>query len=134
METKNFNTHPVPSSIEPWLSVRNGAEAVNFYKAAFGATETYRMEDPGGGLVVKFSVDGAGFWISAEAGNEDAVIAKDGQVKMIITVTDPDTLFARVLKVGASEVFPVGEAYGWRLGRLVDLFGHHWEIGRPLTK
>jgi PhnB protein len=29
---------------------------------------------------------------------------------------------------------PVKEDYGWRLGRVVDPFGHHWEIGRPLAK
>jgi PhnB protein len=36
-------------SIVPWLSVRNGEQAVRFYKAAFGAAEVYRLEDPGGG-------------------------------------------------------------------------------------
>jgi PhnB protein len=51
---------------------------------------------------------------------------------MILTVPDPDTLFLRALKAGATEVFPVGEEHGWRLGRLVDPFGLHWEIGREL--
>ena len=48
-------------TIAPWLSVRNSAQAVNFYKSAFGATEAYRLEDPGGGVVAKLSVDGAEF-------------------------------------------------------------------------
>lgn len=52
---------------------------------------------------------------------------------MILTVSNPDALFARALKAGASEVFPIGEEHGWRLGRLADPFGHHWEIGRPLV-
>ena len=52
--------------------------------------------------------------------------------RMILTVTDPDFLFSQVLKAGASEIFPVGEEHGWRLGRLVDPYGHHWEIGRPI--
>jgi PhnB protein len=51
---------------------------------------------------------------------------------MILTVPDPDAVFARVLAAGAREVFAVEEAHGWRLGRVVDPFGHHWEIGRPL--
>jgi PhnB protein len=51
---------------------------------------------------------------------------------LILTVADPDAVFARALAAGAAEVFPVGEAHGWRLGRLVDPFGHHWEIRRRL--
>ena len=39
---------------------------------------------------------------------------------------------ARAIKAGAKEVFPVGDEHGWRIGRVVDPFGHHWEIGRPL--
>ena len=49
-------------SIAPWLSVRNSAQAVDFYKSAFGAIEVYRLEDPSGGVVAKLSVDGAEFW------------------------------------------------------------------------
>jgi PhnB protein len=75
-------------------------------------------------------VDGAGFWISSDAESTDS----GGPIRMIITVTDPDSFFAKALKAGASEIFPVGEDFGWRLGRLVDPFGHHWEIGRPLNK
>jgi PhnB protein len=55
-----------------------------------------------------------------------------GSIRMILTVSDPDSLFAQALQAGATEVFPVGEEHGWRLGRLVDPFGLHWEIGRPV--
>lgn len=130
METKKIAS-PIPSSIEPWLSVGDGAKAVTFYKTAFGAAETYRMEAPDGGLVVKFSVDGAGFWISSDASSHDTVFT-EGSVKMVLTTTDPDALFAQALAAGAAEIFPVGEDFGWRLGRLVDPFGYHWEIGRPV--
>lgn len=51
---------------------------------------------------------------------------------MILTVGDPDSFFARVLEEGASEIFPVTEEHGWRIGRLVDPYGHHWEIGREI--
>ena len=54
-------------SIAPWLSVRNGAQAVEFYKSAFGATEVYRLDVPGGGVVARLSVDGAEFWLSDES-------------------------------------------------------------------
>ena len=48
---------PVPTSIAPWLSVRNGARALEFYKSAFGATEVFRMEE-GGSVVARLSVEG----------------------------------------------------------------------------
>lgn len=123
-------------SIAPWLSVRNGAEAVDFYKSAFGAAEVYRLDVPGGGVVARLSVDGAEFWLSGEApehGKSSPESLGGGSVRMILTVADPDAVFAQALRAGASEVFPVGEEHGWRLGRVVDPFGLHWEIGRPLA-
>lgn len=51
-------------SVAPMLSVRNGARAVEFYKSAFGAIEVYRVEDPGGSVVSRLSVDGAEFWLA----------------------------------------------------------------------
>ncbi len=79
---------------------------------------------------------GAEFWISAEApkaGDASAEPLGGGSVRMILTVADPDSVFALALAAGASEVFPVGEGHGWRLGRLVDPFGLHWEIGHQLA-
>jgi len=116
-------------------SVRNGARAVEFYKAAFGAIEVYRVEDPGGSVVSRLSVDGAEFWLSDESpehGNFSPESLGGATTRMILTVPDPDSMFAKALAARAREV-AVEEAYGWRLGRVVDPFGHHWEIGHPLT-
>lgn len=110
--------------------------AVEFYKLAFGAVEVYRVEDPGGSLVSRFSVDGAEFWLSDESpehGNFSPESLGGGTARMILTVPDPDAVFAKSIAAGAREVFPVDEAHGWRLGRVVDPFGHHWEIGRELA-
>jgi PhnB protein len=126
----------LPCSIAPWLSVRKSAEAVEFYKAAFGATEVFRLEDPEGGVVARLSIDGAEFWIgdeSPEHGNFSPQTLGGGSVRMILTVADPDAVFAQALTAGATVVVPVAEEHGWRLGRVVDPFGHHWEIGRPLS-
>ena len=123
----------IQTTIAPWLTVKNGEEASRFYRTAFGAVETYRLETPDG-LIVRLSVKGAEFWVSG--GSEESLNIKElggGLIRMILTVNDPDNLFARALNAGASEVFPVGEDHGWRLGRLVDPFGLHWEIGYPLT-
>ena len=129
------NLASVPTTIAPWLSVRNGARAVDFYKAAFGATEVFRMEE-GGSVVARLSVEGAEFWIgdeSPEHFNFSPQTIGGSSVRIILTVADPDAVFARAVAAGASQVYPVGEEYGWRLGRVVDPFGHHWEIGRPLA-
>jgi PhnB protein len=118
------------------LSVRHGARAVEFYKAAFGAVEVFRVEDPSGAVVSRLSVNGAEFWLSDESpehGNFSPESLGGGTVRMILTVPDPDATFAKAVAAGGRPVVAVGEAYGWRLGRLVDPFGHHWEIGRPLT-
>ena len=122
-------------SIAPMLSVRNGARAVEFYKRAFGAAEVYRVEDPGGSVVSRLSVEGAEFWLADESPEHDNFSPESlggGSVRMILTVPDPDAMVAQALAAGAREVVAVEEAYGWRLGRVVDPFGHHWEIGRPL--
>ena len=53
--------------------------------------------------------------------------------RMVMVVEDPDTVFARAIAAGAGVVWPVADQpYGWRVGRIVDPFGHHWEIGKPL--
>lgn len=124
------------TSIAPWLSVRRSAKAVEFYKSAFGATEAYRIEDPDGNVVARLSIDGAEFWLSDESPEHQNYSPESlngrGTVKMILTVADPDAAFARALAAGATEVVPVTNQHGWRLGRLVDPYGHHWEIGREL--
>ena len=127
----------VVCSVAPMLSVRNGARAVEFYKVAFGAIEVFRMEDPGGSVVSRLSVDGAEFWLADEspehANFSPESLGGRGSVRMILTVPDPDAMFAKALAAGARAVVAVKEDYGWRLGRVVDPFGHHWEIGRPLA-
>lgn len=126
----------IRSSIAPMLSVRGGAAAVEFYKAAFGAVETFRVEDPSGAVVATLAIDGAVFWVSDESpehGNFSPPSLGGGTVRMVLTVADPDAMFERVVAAGATVVTAMANAYGWRLGRLVDPFGHHWEIGRPLA-
>jgi PhnB protein len=123
-------------SLAPLLSVRRGREAVEFYEAAFGALEVYRVEDPSGAVVARLSIEGAEFWLadeSPEHGNYSPETLGGGTVRMVLVVPDPDTAFARAVAAGATQVVPVGDAHGWRLGRVADPFGHHWEIGRPLA-
>jgi len=128
--------HP-KTSIAPMLSVRRGAQAVEFYKAAFGAREAFRMDDPGGSIVARLSVDGAEFWVSDESPehkNFSPETLGGGTTRMVLVVDDPDAAFGRAVSAGATVVHEVSDEYGWRLGRVLDPFGHHWEIGKPLSE
>jgi len=120
-------------NIAPWLSVNNATQALGFYKAAFAATELERHDDADGcAVVAQLSIGGADFWVQDDgASNPESVEGR--WVRMILTVDDPDSVFANALAAGANEVYPIYEEHGWRLGRIVDPYGHHWEIGRRLT-
>jgi PhnB protein len=127
---------PIACSIVPWLSVRNSAQAVEFYKAAFGAVEVYHLDGPDSSVVARLEVNGAEFWVgdeSPEHQNFSPESLGGSSVRIIFTVADPDAMFERAIKAGASQVWPVSEGHGWRVGRVVDPNGHHWEIGRPIT-
>jgi PhnB protein len=126
---------PSACFIAPWLSVRKSARAVEFYKAAFAAEEVFRLEDDDGGVVARLSVGGAEFWLSDESPeykNFSPESLGGGTVRIILTVSDPDAVFAQAVAAGATSVVPVGEQHGWRVGRVVDPYGHHWEIGRQI--
>ena len=127
------------TTLAPMLSVRNGAKAVEFYQTAFGADTLFRLDD-GGAVVAQLSIPGAGqgaeFWVadeSPEHANFSPETLGGGTVRLVLTVEDPDAVFDRAIAAGATMVWPVADQpYQWRVGRLVDPFGHHWEIGKPL--
>ena len=124
------------TTIAPFLSVRNSAKAVEFYKSAFGAIELLRLED-NGSVLANLSVDGAGFWVSDESPdhqNFSPETLNGGTVRMILTTEDPDAAFDRAIAAGATVVCPIYTEHAWRIGRVLDPFGHHWEIGKPLQK
>ena len=116
------------------LSVRSGVRAIEFYKAAFGALEAFRVDDISGSVVARLSVGGAEFWVadeSPEHKNFSPESLGGGSVRMVMVVNDPD---AAAIAAGATVVSPMtDQPYGWRVGRVVDPFGHHWEIGKPLN-
>ena len=125
------------TTIAPMLSVRSGARAIEFYKAAFGAGELFRIDSESGAVVARLSVGAAEFWLADESPehlNFSPESLGGGSVRMVMTVEDPDAAFDRAVAAGATVVWPVSDQYGWRLGRIVDPFGHHWEIGKPLSE
>jgi PhnB protein len=135
MESNTASKGTEACSIAAWLSVRDSSRAVEFYKSAFGAIEVFRLEGSNGDVVARLSIEGAEFWLSEESpehANFSPASLGGSTVRLILTVADPDALFRRALTTGASEVNPISEEHGWRVGRLLDPFGHHWEIGRPV--
>jgi len=126
---------PPKNSVAPWLEVPDGPRALAFYRSAFDAHETYRYDNPEGGFVVRLSTDGAEFWLSYEgpkASAQAATALGGNNLRLILTVPDPDAVFAKAIAAGATQVYAVSEGHGWRIGRLIDPFGLHWEIGKPL--
>jgi PhnB protein len=128
------------TSISPMLSVRHGAKAVEFYQNAFGAEQLFCVGDAEKGVVALLSVNGAEFWVADEAPEflnfSPESIGADFRgtvVRMVMVVEDPDAVFARAVGAGGKVISAVEDKeYGWRVGRLRDPFGHHWEIGKPL--
>jgi PhnB protein len=118
------------------LSVRRGAQALAFYKDAFGASELFRLNSPTGEVVARLSVSRAEFWVADESPehlNFSPEALGGGTVRIVVIVDDPDAAFERAVSAGAKIVTPMKNDYGWRLGRVVDSFGHHREIGKPLA-
>ena len=137
MPDESSNAKTTKTSLAAMLSVRNGAKAVEFYKSAFGASELFRVEDDSGAVVAQLSVGQSDFWIADES-PEDKNFSPEtlggSTARMVMVVEDPDAIFARAVAAGATVVWPVDDQpYGWRVGRVVDPFGHHWEIGKPLS-
>ena len=87
--------------------------------------------------MASMAVDGVCFWLGDESPkhyNYSPEALGGGSVRMVLTVEDPDEVFQRAVSAGATVVWPVADQpYGWRVGRVGDPFGHHWEIGKPLA-
>jgi PhnB protein len=123
------------TGIQPELWIDRAGTAVAFYQAAFGATVLHRVGE-GDDIVAQLAVDGAAFWVSAADHNRKrfSPAAIDGATgRTLLVVDDPDVVFARAVNAGASPLAPVSDEHGWRLGRIIDPFGHEWEIGRPVA-
>jgi PhnB protein len=119
------------TSITATLSVRDWPRAMAFYRDAFGAREIYCA--PGGG-VAQLSVAGAEFWVAEESlehQNFSPESLGGCSVRMLLIVEDPEAVCAQAVAAGATLVVPVAQGHGWRIGRIVDPMGHHWEIARP---
>jgi PhnB protein len=120
----------------PMLTVRGATQAAEFYARAFGAKEVERLTTPTGVVVAQLEIDGATVFVvdeAPEAHNLSPEALGGTSVRISLIVDDPDATAKRAVDAGATELFPVADQpYGMRQGRVVDPFGHHWLIGKPL--
>jgi len=121
------------TSIQPELWVERASQAVQFYQDAFGARVLHRVGE-GDGIVAQLAVGEASFWVAAAGPSRGRFSPKEvggGTSRTLLVVEDPDMVLKRAVAAGAAEKSPVGDEHGWRIGRIVDPFGHEWEIGKP---
>jgi PhnB protein len=113
------------------------AAAVEFYKNAFGAAELARLTSPSGDVVAELAIDGAKFLVadvSPEHANFSPQSLGGSSVRISLIVADPDAVAGRAVAGGANLIFPEADKpWGQRQGRVVDPFGHHWLIEKPLA-
>jgi PhnB protein len=122
------------TSIQPELWVDNPGDAVGFYEAAFGAIVIHRVGD-GDDIVAQLGVGDAAFWVAGTSATMKRLspLALDGATsRTLLVVEDPEGVVRQAVAAGATETSAVQEEHGWRLGRIIDPFGHEWEIGVPL--
>jgi PhnB protein len=122
------------TSIQPELWVEGASAAVAFYQTAFDAVVIHRVGH-GDDIVAQLAVGTAQFWVteansSMQRLSPRAIGGTTGRT--LLVVDDPDAVLDQTVSAGATEIAPVGEEHGWRMGRIVDPFGHEWEIGRSL--
>jgi PhnB protein len=127
---------PIPDgyhTLTTYLVVRGAADALEFYKKAFTATELSRLNTPDGKIAhAEFKIGDSIFMISDEnpqCTDMSPETLGGSPVKLFLYVTDVDTTFANAIKAGAKETMPPGNQFwGDRMGAVTDPFGHLWLI------
>ncbi len=123
--------------VTPHLTCDGAGEAIEFYKAAFGAEEMMRLPGPDGRLLhAAIRINGCMIMLNdlyQEMNGHSPKTLGGTPVTIHLMVDDVDALAARAQKAGAKIVMPVADQFwGDRYGVLEDPFGHHWSIATPV--
>ena len=122
--------------VVPYLTVHDGAAALDWYTDAFGATEVMRVEADGILGHAEFTIDGTSFYLSDEHPQYGVLSPRSlggTSVAMHVTVGDVDAVFARAVDAGATSLAePADQSHGARHGTLVDPFGHRWMLSQTI--
>ena len=118
-------------SLTPYLAVDNAKEAIDFYKRAFDAKETVRMDGPDGKIShAELKIGDSILMVSDGMPNARTPRTLGGTpVNIFLYVEDVDTVFNRARSAGAKVDTPVDDMFwGDRYGKLTDPFGHSWSV------
>ena len=127
---------PIPEgyhSVTPYLIIKGAADAIEFYKKAFGATELFRFPAPDGKIGhAEIKIGDSPIMLAdefAEMGYKGPQALGGSPVSLMIYLEDVDAVFDRAVEAGASVKEAVQDKfYGDRTGTLTDPFGHVWHI------
>jgi PhnB protein len=128
---------PIPEgmrSVTPHLVCAGAAEAIEFYKNAFGAVEQARLPGPQGKIMhAMIRIGDSAVMLVDEMPEWGALgpkALKGSSVTLHLYVDDADAFVAHAVKAGAKVTMPVADMFwGDRYGKLEDPFGHHWSVG-----
>jgi PhnB protein len=127
---------PIPdgyTAVTPYITVKGAAAAIDFYKKAFGAEETYRLDAPDGKVMhAEIRIDGAPVMLHDEMPQWEALSPPSiggSPCSLMLYVKDADAVVTRAVDAGATLTMPVADMfYGDRCGGIKDPFGHKWTV------
>jgi PhnB protein len=129
------NVNPIPDgyhSLTPYLICDGAADAIEYYKKAFGAIELFRMDHEGKVGHAELKIGDSPFMLADEypqMGYRSPKALGGTPVSIMIYVEDVDSVYRQAIDAGATEVKPLQDQfYGDRSGTLTDPFGHVWTI------
>lgn len=128
---------PIPDgyhAVTPYLAFSGAADAIEFYKKAFGAVELFRMDAPDGKIGhAEIRIGDSPIMLADEHAEYKCISPKTlggCPVSLMLYVEDVDTVFKQALEAGAEEFRPIEtKFYGDRSGSLIDPFGYMWHVG-----
>lgn len=121
-------------ALSPYIVVKGAARAIEFYRASFGATELFRLRDPGGDRIghAELEIQGCRLMLADEYPDFGAlgpVTIGGSPVTLHLYVDDVDAVVAQAVNAGATVLRPLkDEFYGDRTAMLADPFGHRWSV------
>ena len=132
----NAQVHYIPkgyAAVTPYLIVKGAAQAIDFYKKVFGATEVMRMNGPDGRIGhAELSIGGSHIMLAdehPEMGHQSPLTLGNSPVSVLVYVEDVDATVGRAVADGAKILKPVADQfYGDRMGFIPDPFGHRWGV------
>ena len=125
---------PSAPALSPHIVVKGASRAIDFYRASFGATEVFRLRDPGSDRIghAELEIQGCRLLLADEYpdfGALSPVTIGGSPVTLHLYVEDVDAVVERAVKAGATLLRPLkDEFYGDRTAMLADPFGHRWQV------